>query len=68
MTHTQIVRMATENLGRYPLVKPLGSIAPFMGYHPTSLLFNTSLWIGESACLVQFSHVLYGDLCADVLT
>ena len=27
------------HLGRYPLVKPLGSIAPFTGYHPTSLLF-----------------------------
>ena len=27
------------HLGRCPLVKPLGSIAPFTGYHPISLLF-----------------------------
>ena len=26
-----------------------------------------NLWIGELACLVQFSHVLYSDFCADVL-
>ena len=27
------------HLGRYPLVKPLGSIAPFTGHHPITLLF-----------------------------
>ena len=39
MTHTQTVRRATEHMGKYPLVIPLGSIAPFTGYHPISLLF-----------------------------
>ena len=54
-------------LGRYPLDKPQGSIAPFTGYHPISLLFIYEFvdwWDGMSCivitCLVQW-------LCADVL-
>ena len=54
-------------LGRYPLDKPQGSIAPFTGYHPISLLFIYEFvdwWDGMSCivitCLVQW-------FCADVL-
>ena len=48
-------------LGRYPLDKPQGSIAPFTGYHPISLLFIYEFvdwWDGMSCtvftCLVQW--------------
>ena len=35
----ELSRNGYGHLGRYPLVKPLGSIVPFTGYHSISLLF-----------------------------
>ena len=59
--------MTTENWAGTPWTNPWGVLHPSRVTTPFLSYSFMNLWIGETACLVQFSHVLYSDFCADVL-
>ena len=59
--------MTTDNWAGTLWTNPRGVLHPSRVTTPFLSYSFMNLWIGETACLVQFSHVLYSDFCADVL-
>ena len=64
---SNLVRMATVTWADTPWTNPWGVLYPSRVTTPFLSYSFMNLWIGEMACLVQLSHVLYSDFCADVL-
>ena len=64
---SNLVGMATDTWADTPWSNSWGVLYPSRVATPFLSYSFMNLWIGELACLVQFSHVLYSEFCADAL-